>query len=113
MDTSDYVTIHYDQDLFAIVDSKSNCVLDFGIATKVKYAEIFAYKSSGSLKATDICLAPNEKFEENLPFPPSTKSLESKELEVYKEKWISDSNVWDDISSEQGDDESEQSCFDR
>jgi len=67
LDTSDYVTIYYNQltDLFAIVNQKSNCLLDFGIATKVKYAEIFAYKSSGSLKATDICLSPNEKLEEN------------------------------------------------
>ena len=46
----DFVTIYYDEltNLFAILDKKSNYGLDFGIATEVKYAEIFAYKSSGS-----------------------------------------------------------------
>ena len=87
MNTSNFVTIYYDEltDLFAIVDQKSNCVLDFGRATEVKYAEIFTYKSSGILKATDICLSSNQQVEENSP---SMKSSESKELEVYREKYI-------------------------
>ena len=42
LDTDNYVTIYYDEltDLFAIVDSKENRLLDFGIATEVKYAQI-------------------------------------------------------------------------
>ena len=50
--TDNFVTIYYDEltDLFAIVDLKENGLLDFGIATEVKYAEIFAYKSSGTVK---------------------------------------------------------------
>ena len=52
LETKDLVTIYYDEltDLFAIVDSKINCFLDFGIATKVQYAEIFAYNSSVTIK---------------------------------------------------------------
>ena len=52
LDTENLVTIYYDEftDLFAIVDLKKNCLLDFGIATEVKYAEIFAYKSSETVK---------------------------------------------------------------
>ena len=78
--TEDFVTIYYDQltDLFAIVNSKSNCLLDFGIATKVTYAEIFAYKSSGILKASKLCEEPNQQQ--------ADKS--GKELEVYQEKYI-------------------------
>ena len=58
LDTENLVTIYYDQftDLFAIVDLKKNCLLDFGIATEVKYAEIFAYKSSDSVERQEICL---------------------------------------------------------
>jgi len=90
LDTSDFVTIYYDQltDLFTIVDSKSNCFLDFGITTEVKYAEIFAYKSSGTLKSSEICLSPNQQVVEDSPVKPSTKSPKSKELEVYEEKFI-------------------------
>jgi hypothetical protein len=78
----DLVTIYYDEftDLFAIVDLKENCLLDFDIATEVKYAEIFAYKSSGTLKAREICLSPNEQLVKNFEG--------SKELEVYQEKYI-------------------------
>jgi hypothetical protein len=56
LDTDNFVTIYYDEltDLFAIVDSNKNCLLDFGIATEVKYAEIFAYKSSGTVKLQEI-----------------------------------------------------------
>ena len=90
LDTSDFVTIYYDQltDLFAIVDSKSNCLLDFGIVTELKYAEIFAYKSSKTLKASEICLSPNQQVVEDSPVNPSTKSPKSKKLEVYQEKYI-------------------------
>jgi len=81
LDTDDLVTIYYDEftDLFAIVDLKKNCLLDFGIATEVKYAEIFAYKSSETLKARDICLSPNEQLVKNF--------VDSKELEVYQENY--------------------------
>ena len=39
----------YDEltDLFAILNSKENRLLNFGIAIEVKYVEIFAYKFSG------------------------------------------------------------------
>ena len=82
LDTDNLVTIYYDEftDLFAIVDLKENCLLDFDIATEVKYAEIFAYKSSGTLKAREICLSPNEQLVKNFEG--------SKELEVYQEKYI-------------------------
>jgi len=52
LDTDNFVTIYYNEftDLFAIVDSNENRLVDFGIATEVKYAEIFAYKSSGTVK---------------------------------------------------------------
>ena len=90
LDTDNFVTIYYDQfiDLFAIVDSKENCLLDFGIATEVKYAEMFAYKSSGTLKARELCLLPNQQIINDFPVNPSLKSAESKELEVYKENYI-------------------------
>jgi hypothetical protein len=76
LDTSNCVTIYYDQltDLFAIVDSKSNCLLDFGIA--------------GTLKTSEICLSPNKQLEEYSSVNQITKSTKSKEPEVYKEKYI-------------------------
>ena len=71
MDTDDLVTIYYDEfiDLFAIVDLKENCLLDFGIATEVKYAEIFAYKSSGTVKSQEICLSPNQRLADDSLIP--------------------------------------------
>ena len=46
------VTIYFDQltDLFAIVDKK-NVLVDFGVATELYFAEIFAYKEKGTAKA--------------------------------------------------------------
>ena len=90
LNTNYFVTIYYDQftDLFAIVDSKQNYLLDFGIATKIKYAEIFAYQSCGMLKASEICLLLNQKLTDNVPVNPSIKSPKSKELEVYKENYV-------------------------
>jgi hypothetical protein len=81
------VTIYYDEftDLFAIVSSKTNNLLDFGIATETKYTEIFRFKSFGKLKEKELWLLPNEKVEDYLPFSSMT---ESKELEVYEEKYI-------------------------
>ena len=40
LDTENLVTIYYDEftDIFAIIDLKKNCLLDFDIATEVKYA---------------------------------------------------------------------------
>ena len=81
LETENLVTIYYDQftDLFAIVDLKENCLLDFGIATEVKYAEIFAYKSSETVKRKEICSTPDMSTE---------YSRKSKELEVYQEQYI-------------------------
>jgi len=52
-----FATIYYDEfkNLFAIVDLKTNCLLDFGIATEVKYAEIFIYKSYDTVNRQEIC----------------------------------------------------------
>ena len=71
LDTDNFVTIYYDEltDLFAIVDSNENRLLDFGIATEVKYAEIFAYKSSGTVKSQEICLSPNQRLEDDSLIP--------------------------------------------
>jgi hypothetical protein len=67
LDTDDLVTIYYDEftDLFAIVDLKKNCLLDFGIATEVKYAEIFAYKSSETVKRQEICSTADMSLEDS------------------------------------------------
>ena len=63
--------IYYDEltDLFAIIDSKLNCFLDFGIATEVQYAEIFAYNSSVTIKRQQICVIPLEKSKELQGYP--------------------------------------------
>ena len=83
LDTENLVTIYYDEftDLFAIVDLKKNCLLDFGIATEVKYAEIFAYKSSETVKRQEICSTPDMSTE-------YSKSGKSKELQVYQEQYL-------------------------
>ena len=46
LDTDNFVTIYYNEltDLFAILDSNKNTVLDFGVASEVKYAEIFVIR---------------------------------------------------------------------
>ena len=64
MDTDNLVTLYYDQyaDLLAIYDSDNNRLLDLGIATEVKYAEFFAYKSSNTRPISDICFLPNQKL---------------------------------------------------
>lgn len=62
--------------LFAIVDLKKNCLLDFGVATEVKYAEIFAFKSSDPVKRQEIC---------------STAKLadrNSKEIKLYQKPYL-------------------------
>jgi hypothetical protein len=83
LDTDDLVIIYYDEftDLFAIVDLKENCLLDFGIATEVKYAEIFAYKSSETVKRQEICSTADMS-------PEDSKSGKFKELKVYQEPYI-------------------------
>jgi len=83
LDTDNFVTIYYDEftDLFAIVDLKENCLLDFGIATEVKYAEIFAYKSSETVKRQEICSTADMS-------PEDSKSGKFKELEVYQEPYL-------------------------
>lgn len=57
--TEKFVTIYYDEltDLFAIVDTDKNLVLDFDIATEIKYAEIFAYNSLGTKTIQDLCIS--------------------------------------------------------
>ena len=83
LDTENLVTIYYDEftDLFAIVDLNKNCLLDFGIATEVKYAKIFAYKSFETVKLQEICstLDMSTKY---------SQSKKSKELEVYQEQYL-------------------------
>lgn len=96
LDISHFVTIYYDQftDLFAIVDSKSNCLLDFGIATEVRYAEIFSYKSALTDKAKDVCIAPIKRPLEKFDFGKSKKSKDLEESECLGESLKSLS--WDD-----------------
>lgn len=78
LDTDKFVTIYYNQisDLFAVVDTKKNTVVDFGIATEVTYAEIFAYKSSGTLKISEICESLNPKY------------AESTQMQVFQENYV-------------------------
>lgn len=98
----DPVTIYYNHltDFFAIVDSKKNRVLDFNIATETKYAEIFAFKSSGTLKVSDICVSPDQYLK---PAESDSKKIqayekpESKEIQVYEEKYILSSEAAEDI----------------
>lgn len=78
-------------DLFAITDSDKNYVLDFGIASEVKYAKIFAYKLSGNLKPSEICILPNEI--ENFSVNPSTKFTGSKDVNIYKENYIMSEDI--------------------
>ena len=82
LDTDNFVTIYYDEltDLFAILDSNKNTVLDFGVASEVKYAEIFAYKSFGTVKSQEICLSANQRLEDNSLIPQNSESVKSKEL---------------------------------
>jgi hypothetical protein len=90
LDTDNFVTIYYDEltDLFAILDSNKNTVLDFGVASEVKYAEIFAYKSFGTVKSQEICLSPNQQLEDDPLIPQNLESVKSKEVEVYQEPYI-------------------------
>ena len=76
----DRLTIYYDElkDLFAIVNSKTNKLLDFGPATESKYSEILAFKSLATVTEEQLCLLPNEKLEDNLLFSTKTESKTSK-----------------------------------
>ena len=84
-DIDNSVTIYYDEftDLFAIVDSKKNSLVDLGIATKFKYAEIFAFKSSGVVKKEEICSKPRIIVDDS-----TIQNQESKEIQVYQEQTI-------------------------
>ena len=90
LDTDNFVTIYYDEltDLFAILDSNKNTVLDFGVASEVKYAEIFAYKSFGTVKSKEICLSANQRLEDDSLIPQNSESVKSKELQVYQEQYL-------------------------
>jgi len=90
LDTDNFVTIYYDEltDLFAILDSNKNTVLDFGVASEVKYAEIFAYKSFGTVKSKEICLSANQRLEDDSLIPQNSESVKSKELQVYQEPYL-------------------------
>jgi len=90
LDTDNFVTIYYDEltDLFAILDSNKNTVLDFGVASEVKYAEIFAYKSFGTVKSQEICLSANQRLEDDSLIPQNSESVKSKELQVYQEPYL-------------------------
>ena len=84
MDTENLVTIYYDKftDLFAIVDLKTkNCLLDFGIATEIKYSEIFYYRSCQTVKREEICSRPYISID-------YSKSRKSKELQIYQEQYV-------------------------
>ena len=90
LDTNNLVTIYYDEftDLYAIVDLKENCLLHFGIATEVKYAEIFAYKSFETVKRQESCLSADQRLEDNSLIPQNLESVKSKEVQVYQEPYI-------------------------
>ena len=90
LDTENFLTIYYAEftDLFAIVDSNKNRLLDVGVATEVKYTEIFAYKSFGTVKSEDICLFPNQWLEDDFLIFQNLESVNSKQLEVYQEPFI-------------------------
>jgi len=90
LDTDNFVTIYYDEltDLFAILDSNKNTVLDFGVASEVKYVEIFAYKSFGTVKSQEICLSANQRLEDDSLIPQNSESVKSKELQVYQEPYL-------------------------
>ncbi len=66
-----YVTIYYDilRDLFAIVDSKSNKLLQFSVATEIDYADIFRYKSIFQDKMASSLMQCSS--EESNPFEPT------------------------------------------
>lgn len=87
LDNSNFVTIYFDElkDIFAIIDSKSNSLLDFGIANKINYSEIFVYKSVGRVNLKDICLHANQQSKDkDSQVPTNLKSLQSKQLEDLK-----------------------------
>lgn len=70
-DRAGYVIIYYDvlTDLFAVVDSKSNKLLEFSVATEVDYADIFRYKSVFQDKtAGELIQCPSEGLN---PFEPT------------------------------------------
>lgn len=86
---SNFVTIFFDQltDLFAIVDSKQNKLLYFGLASESKYAEIFAYKSFGTAELEEICTLPNTNELFQIPSKKDPES-KSKQLAIHEEKYI-------------------------
>ena len=60
----------------------------------MKYVEIFAYQSSGTLKTSKLSLPPNQQVLDNLRVNLSPKSEKLatekyKELEIYKENYNS------------------------
>ena len=79
------VTIYYDEftDLFAIVNS-NNYLIDLGIATKLNYAEIFAFKSSGVLKKEEFCSKAKISVEDSN----IQGKKDSKQVQVYQEQTI-------------------------
>ena len=84
MNNYNFVTIYFDhlKDIFVIIDSKSNSLLDFGIANKINYSEIFVYKSFGSVNLKDICLRANQQSKDKYSqVLTNLKSLQSKQLE--------------------------------
>ena len=68
---SGFVIIYYDflSDLFAIVDSQSNKLLEFGVASEIDYVDIFRYKSIFQEKtAGELLQCPSEELN---PFQPT------------------------------------------
>jgi hypothetical protein len=70
-DRSGYVIIYYDvlSDLFAVVDSQSNKLLEFSVATELDYVDVFRYKSAfQGQTASELIECPNEELN---PFQPT------------------------------------------
>ena len=80
--------------MFAIVDYKSNRLLDFGVTTEVGYPEIFAYESVETDKAKDLLLetylSPSKIVEESQ----YEQNQKSKDLEIFTETYILSYGYW-------------------
>jgi hypothetical protein len=106
-DKSGYVTIYYDflSDIFAIVDSQSNKLLEFSVATEIDYADIFRYKSVFQDQTVrELIQCPSEElnpfeptcpieegpFRRDLPLTEEDKSLNFNNFDKVKNKGLPD-----------------------
>jgi hypothetical protein len=107
-DRSGYVIIYYDvlSDIFAVVDAKSNKLLEFSVASLIDYADVFRYKSVlQDRTARELIQCPSEglnPFEptcpieegplrESLPLTEEEKSLNLNNFDTVKNKGLPDS----------------------